>query len=479
MDLKHAPANGANHRLCECRVCRVSVTSHDFPCECRVSVTSHDFPYYDEYGEPMTPDYRYNEYGEIIPYDPYPQPPPPPKEPKYHYPDDGYDYDNDTYTFTTVESTPEPTPSPVSSDEVQEKDDSGDESMEDVDEFFWRPPPPDLPPRDEARALLKSGGEGCRCFPPRSDVGIPSMVYDQITCPHNNSVIGHMHGAVYRFNENWDSYRARIRRPMRPNRHRSRFCVVWGYPNSERYSEWPSFEGGLRGEFRRPTVTSGQQTPSQGLSTQAGGAGVGGQGGEPGSRGARSVLNADQPNPEAAKGGSKPGTTQAPRPEGAEENKEDAKRDPTPAQPVPEPLKAGTAPRLSREKENKPELSTKPENAPARTSRATIIAERLLPRIGYTPEKKTREHVSPTPQNKPAREAETPLHLPPIAASTPGSIYSRSMMSTSMEFGVRPDVNRDRNFKGKYFDPTTNRTYTYDIRPNFGQRMDQWNAVRN
>ena len=50
---------------------------------------------------------------------------------------------------------------PVSSDEVQEKDDSGDESMEDVDDFFWRPPPPDLPPResDEARALLKSGGE--------------------------------------------------------------------------------------------------------------------------------------------------------------------------------------------------------------------------------------------------------------------------------------------------------------------------------
>ncbi|GFS00047.1 NADH dehydrogenase [ubiquinone] 1 beta subcomplex subunit 5, mitochondrial [Elysia marginata] len=146
----------------------------------------------------MTPDYRYDEYGYVIPYDPYPQPPTPPKEPKYNYPDDGYDYDNDTYTFTTVESTPEPTPSPVSSDEVQEKEDSGDESMEDVDDFYWRPPPPDVPPRDEARALLKSGGEGCRCFPPRSDLGIPSMVYEQVTCPHNNSVIGHMHGAVYR-----------------------------------------------------------------------------------------------------------------------------------------------------------------------------------------------------------------------------------------------------------------------------------------
>ena len=25
------------------------------------------------------------------------------------------------------------------------------------------------------------------------------MVYDQVTCPHHNSVIGHMHGAVYRY----------------------------------------------------------------------------------------------------------------------------------------------------------------------------------------------------------------------------------------------------------------------------------------
>ncbi|GFS27294.1 hypothetical protein ElyMa_005254900 [Elysia marginata] len=104
----------------------------------------------------------------------------------------------------------------------------------------------------------------------------------------------------------------------------------------------------------------------------------------------------------------------------------------------------------------KPELTNRTETLPARGSRATIIADRLLPRIGYTPEKKTREHASPTPHES-RQGVETPLHLPPIAASTPGSVYSprSSVMSTSMEFGVRPDINRERNFKGRYYDPGT------------------------
>ncbi|KAK3755256.1 hypothetical protein RRG08_027514 [Elysia crispata] len=361
-----------------------------------------------------------------------------------------------------------------SSDEVQEKEDSGDESMEDVDDFFWRPPPPDVPPRDDARVLLQSGGEGCRCFPPRSDLGIPSMVYDQITCPHNNSVIGHMHGAVYRFDENWDNHRARIRRPRRPNRHRSRFCIVWGYPSGERSQGQAEFEGGLRGEFRRPSEARSHHTPSQ-----AGGSGAGtrGDSGQWGSREARSVISA-QPSPAAGGVGSKPGTTQSAKPGvealAASQSRENGQKEPTLIQPE------QTAPKLSRGKMEKPELKNINEAVPARGSRATILADRLLPRIGYTPERKTREQVTPTPGNRSERGVETPLELPPIASSTPGSMYSRSsMISSSQEFGVRPDINRERNFKGRYYDPATNKTYTYDIRPNFGQRMDQWNAVRN
>ena len=73
------------------------------------------------------------------------------------------------------------------------------------------------------------------------------------------------------------------------------------------------------------------------------------------------------------------------------QSKQSRRKDPTPAQPEPEPAKAATAPKLSREKMDKPELTNRNEALRARGSRATIIADRLLPRIGYTPERKTRE----------------------------------------------------------------------------------------
>ncbi|XP_071093393.1 micronuclear linker histone polyprotein-like [Haliotis cracherodii] len=285
----------------------------------------------------------------------------------------------------------------------------------------------------DPRVVLFSAPAPCSCYPKTSSRAVPSMLYDQVHCVHHGNV-GCPHEGVYNFDAGWNdkyqhqsesrgytledkSYVRGYPRPELDQVSESRRSSICSFAVKDIASDRSDGNDELHGSIKDQSCHNGTQRSEE-----------------------QNNLGSIASKPSTSKGMIKGITSKTPE-------------------------------TLSHR------INLKfPITPDARVSMEDI-QDVALPQIGFTPPTSSKgipEKLRSTDRlDSPVKSSKR--YSPIDAALTSGpkdTTQSLSHTSTSR------DLNKNRTFKGRYYDPVTDQVYTYEVTHEFGKHMNRWPVKR-